>query len=56
VHLLSAIIQETLGMTARDFANEQLFRPLGIAAVPLARWGSDPQGITRRFWTSTPAT
>ena len=46
VHLLSAIIQETTGMTARDFANEQLFKPLGIAQVPLARWGSDPQGIT----------
>ena len=46
VHLLSAVIQETTGMTARDFANEQLFKPLGIAQVPLARWGSDPQGIT----------
>ena len=33
-------------MTARDFANEQLFQPLGIAPVPPARWGSDPQGIT----------
>jgi len=46
VHLLSAIIQETTAMTARDFANEQLFKPLGIAAVPPAHWGSDPQGIT----------
>ena len=46
VHLLSAIIQGTTGVTARDFANEQLFKPLGIAQVPLARWGSDPHGIT----------
>ena len=46
VHLLSAIIQETTGMTARNFANEQLFKPLGIAAVSPARWSSDPQGIT----------
>ena len=46
VHLLSVVLQETTGMTARDFANEQLFKPLGIAQVPLAHWGSDPQGIT----------
>jgi hypothetical protein len=46
VHLLSAVIQDTTGMTAREFANEQLFKPLGIAPMPLARWGSDPQGIT----------
>lgn len=46
LHLLSAVLQEATGMTARDFANEQLFQPLGIAPVPPARWGSDPQGIT----------
>jgi CubicO group peptidase (beta-lactamase class C family) len=46
VHLLSAVLQGATGMTMRDFANEQLFKPLGIAPVPSTRWGSDPQGIT----------
>ena len=42
-HLLSAIIQQTTGMSALDFANEYLFSPLGISDVA---WPSDPQGIT----------
>ena len=46
VHLLSAILQKTTGMTAREYANLKLFEPLGIAAVPEERWGSDPQGIS----------
>jgi CubicO group peptidase (beta-lactamase class C family) len=41
--LLSAIIQETTGMTALAFANEHLFGPLGIIDV---EWSSSPQGIT----------
>lgn len=41
--LLSAIIQETTGMNARDFAEENLFGPLGISDV---EWPSNPQGIT----------
>ena len=41
--LLSAIIQETTGMTALAFANEHLFGPLGIIDV---EWPSSPQGIT----------
>ena len=40
-HLLSAIIQETTGMTALEFAEEHLFGPLGISRV---LWSSDPQG------------
>jgi CubicO group peptidase (beta-lactamase class C family) len=40
-HLLSAIIQETTGMTALEFAEEHLFGPLGISK---ATWSSDPQG------------
>lgn len=40
-HLLSAIIQETTGMTALEFAEEHLFDPLGISR---AVWRSDPQG------------
>jgi len=41
VHLLSTIIQETTGMSALAFAQEHLFRPLGISDVI---WPSDPQG------------
>ena len=40
--LLSAIIQETTGMTALDFAEEYLFGPLGIEDVI---WPTSPQGI-----------
>jgi len=45
VHLLSAIVQMTTGMSTREFANEYLFKPLGIPAVPADRWGADPQGV-----------
>jgi len=41
--LLSAIIQETTGMSALAFANEHFFGPLGIVNV---EWSSNPQGIT----------
>ncbi len=41
--LLSAIIQETTGMSALDFAEEHLLDPLGISTVS---WPSNPQGIT----------
>jgi len=41
--LLSAIIQETTGMSAAEFAEEHLFGPLGISDVA---WPSNPQGIT----------
>ena len=41
--LLSAIIQETTGMTAAAFAQEHLFDPLGITDV---EWPSSPQGIS----------
>jgi CubicO group peptidase (beta-lactamase class C family) len=41
--LLSAIIQETTGMSASAFAEKQLFGPLGISDV---EWPSNPQGIT----------
>ena len=46
VHLLSAVLQETTGMSARDFANSFLFEPIGIARVPDTRWQMDPQGIS----------
>jgi CubicO group peptidase (beta-lactamase class C family) len=43
MHLLSAILQESTGMTALKFAQQYLFGPLGIQAVI---WESDPQGYT----------
>jgi len=44
MHLLSAILQEATGMTALDFAQKNLFEPLGIRQVS---WRADPQGYTR---------
>jgi CubicO group peptidase (beta-lactamase class C family) len=43
MHLLSAILQTTTGMTALDFARQNLFAPLGISDVI---WEYDPQGYT----------
>ncbi|MGD8968925.1 MAG: serine hydrolase, partial [Anaerolineae bacterium] len=40
-HLLSAIVQETTGMTALEFAKEHLFGPLGISEVV---WSGGNQG------------
>jgi CubicO group peptidase (beta-lactamase class C family) len=40
-HLLSCIITEATGMSALEFAEEQLFEPLGITG---AEWTADSQG------------
>ncbi len=69
VHLLSAIITRTTGMCAREFANERLFRPLGMREIPehkmesfqlddvfgknVTGWISDPQGNTTGGWGLT---
>ena len=45
-HLLSAIVQRSVGMSTREYANRELFEPLGIAPVTEADWWSDPQQIT----------
>jgi CubicO group peptidase (beta-lactamase class C family) len=45
--VLSAILQEASGMSTRDFAQQFLFDPLGIADV---RWDTDPQGIYIGGW------
>ena len=44
MHLLSAILQGTTGMTEFEFARQNLFEPLGIKDV---YWESDPQGYTK---------
>jgi CubicO group peptidase (beta-lactamase class C family) len=41
--VLAAIATKTTGMTMAAFAQERLFRPLGIRAY---EWETDPQGIT----------
>ncbi len=41
MHLLSAILQKTTGMTALEFGKQYLFEPLGIREVV---WQTDPQG------------
>jgi CubicO group peptidase (beta-lactamase class C family) len=43
MHILSAILQETTGMTELDFGRQYLFEPLGIRDVI---WQTDPQGYT----------
>ena len=45
-HLLSAVVQQTTGMSTLDFASEYLFGPLGISDVG---WPSDPHGITHGY-------
>jgi CubicO group peptidase (beta-lactamase class C family) len=42
-YLLSAVITQTTGMTARDFAAENLFSPLGITEFV---WSDSSEGIT----------
>jgi len=46
-HLLSAIIRATTGTNALDFAQEHLFKPLGICDV---FWPFDPQGVNNHGW------
>jgi CubicO group peptidase (beta-lactamase class C family) len=48
LHLLSAALQEATGMTARAFADQYLFEPLGIGD---ASWDADPQGISIGGWS-----
>jgi CubicO group peptidase (beta-lactamase class C family) len=45
-HLLSSILELSTGMSAREYANQELFEPLGIPDVSETDWGSDPQKIT----------
>jgi len=68
-HLLSAIITRTTGLCAREFANDRLFRPLGVQEIPdheiesfsldnvfgknVTGWGKDPNGNTTGGWGLT---
>ena len=61
IHLLSAIITKATGLCAREFANKNLFKPIGIKEIPniemksfslsdvfgenVTGWIKDPQGI-----------
>ena len=42
MHLLSAILEKATGMTAFEFASQNLFKPLEIQKV---FWPTDPQGV-----------
>jgi CubicO group peptidase (beta-lactamase class C family) len=46
-NLLSAILQKATGMTALDYARENLFGPLGITDL---RWESNPAGTSIGGW------
>ncbi len=68
-HLLSVILTRTTGMCAQLFANEHLFRPLGMREIPdhemttftleemfgknIAGWPKDPHGNTTGGWGLT---
>lgn len=55
-HLLSAILTRATGRSARAFANEHLFAPLGMAEAAAGgegtrpRWPEDPQGYSTGGW------
>jgi CubicO group peptidase (beta-lactamase class C family) len=46
-HILSAIIQQSTGQNLRDFAQDNLFKPLGIRDYT---WEGDSQGISIGGW------
>jgi CubicO group peptidase (beta-lactamase class C family) len=68
-HLLSAVLTRATGMSARKFANERLFRPLGMAEIPdremtsfsnqdvfgenVSGWIEDPTGVSTGGWGLT---
>lgn len=68
-HLLSVIITRSTGKSAREFANERLFGPIGMKEIPdyemksfgfddlfgknVKGWVHDPNGITTGGWGLT---
>jgi CubicO group peptidase (beta-lactamase class C family) len=59
-HLLSAIITRTTGMSAREFANQYLFGPIGMKTLPDYKiTAANPMGFFQgryvKGWVSDPA-
>ncbi|WP_433942832.1 serine hydrolase domain-containing protein [Paenibacillus sp. SN-8-1] len=68
-HLLSAILTRSTGTSAREFANEHLFKPIGMREIPdyvmtsfgfddlfgqnVRGWVHDPNGISTGGWGVT---
>lgn len=68
-HLLSAVITRSTGKTAREFANEHLFKPIGMKEIPdhemeafgfdelfgkkVKGWVKDPEGNSTGGWGLT---
>ncbi|MCY8910322.1 serine hydrolase [Bacillus atrophaeus] len=68
-HLLSVILTRSTGVSTREFANEHLFRPLGMREIPdqkmksfskedvfgknITGWIKDPQGYNTGGWGLT---
>ncbi|MBG9793557.1 hypothetical protein ABD76_14080 [Paenibacillus dendritiformis] len=68
-HLLSAIITRSTGKSAREFANERLFKPIGMREIPnfemksfgfddlfgknVKGWVTDPHGNSTGGWGLT---
>ncbi|MCF2943278.1 beta-lactamase family protein [Paenibacillus tarimensis] len=68
-HLLSAILTRSTGLSAREFANEQLFKPIGMKEIPdygmesfgfddlfghkVKGWVEDPNRISTGGWGLT---
>lgn len=66
MHLLSALLTEATGISTREFANEHLFKPLGMREIrdvemrsyskdnvngdDITGWVKDPQGIYAGGW------
>lgn len=46
-HLVSTLIARTTGMPTQKYADEKLFKPLGITDW---RWREDPQGVATGGW------
>lgn len=57
-HLLSAIITRSTGQSAREFANERLFKPIGMNEIPdyeMSSFGFDDLfGVNVKGWVEDP--
>lgn len=49
IHVLSAVIRQSTGKSALEFAREELLEPLGISDIV---WPMDPQGVSNYGWGS----